>query len=109
MSKNGDQRPKRPVVEVEFVKTAMYALVDEKSQPASQDADANPSQSGPTEENSNSTLSDSKNLLLSEEEEELNSATDSQGFLAGAAIGLGLIIGGYYLWQWWKVPPPLTK
>lgn len=109
MSKTSSQRPKRPVVEVEFVQTETYSLVDNKSRPASQGADASSSQSEPTVSNSNSTPLDSKNVLLTEEEEELSAADESQSFLVGAVIGLGLIVGGYYAWRWWNMPPPLTK
>jgi len=109
MSKTSDQRPKRPVVEVEFVQTETYALIDNKSRPVSRGVGVNSSQSEPTVDNSNSAPLDSKNLLLTEEEEELSAADESQSFLVGAVIGLGLIVGGYYAWRWWNMPPPLTK
>lgn len=97
------------MVEVEFVQTETYSLLDNKSQPASRGADVNSLRLEPTIDNSNSTPLDSKNVLLTEEEEELSAADESQSFLVGAVIGLGLIVGGYYAWRWWNMPPPLTK
>lgn len=108
MSKNVNDRQKRPVVELEFSQTAMYALVDGKGRSSSQPADASPLESQPTVENLNSIAAESKNPLLSTGEEEIPVQSET-ALLTGLVIGFVVILGGYYAWTWWKTPPPLTK